>query len=53
MAPVPGVHADLVADRSVDRDHRRHRAGGAAARADAARGEGENHREIFRLARRP
>ena len=33
MAPVPAVHADLVADRAVDDDHRGHRAGRAAARA--------------------
>src|SRR6266404_1509283 len=43
----PGVHTDLLADRAIDYDHGGHRAGSAAARADAARSQCKNHRKIL------
>ena len=42
------VHVDLAADRYVDDDHRRHGARRAAARAHAARRQGQDHRKVFR-----
>src|SRR5207247_5963191 len=43
----PRIHFDLVADRSIYYDHRSHRAGRAAARADTGGCQSEDHRKIL------
>ena len=42
------VHADFISDRTVDDDHCGHGARRAAARAHAARRQGQDHRKLFR-----
>ena len=44
---MPGVHRDLVADRTVDDRNRRERGRAARSRGDATGGQREDHREVL------